>query len=157
MKKFLVLDTSIAVIILVVDQLVKQAIEKSNLGLHHSVLVQDTIIPGILAVTKLHNNGAAWSIMAGQQWFFYIITTLALVALGFAYYKFKNKLLFRLSLLIMIAGTLGNFIDRVRQGFVVDMFVLKFINFPVFNIADVALTVGVIGLFLSILTDKEID
>ena len=157
MKKFFIIDIGIAATILAADQLVKIVIENGNLGLHQNVLVQDTIIPGVLAVTKLHNNGAAWSIMAGQQWFFYIVTFIALGALGVAYYKFRSKMLFRLSLLTMIAGTLGNFIDRVRQGFVVDMFVLKFINFPVFNVADIALTIGVIGLFISILTDKEIE
>ncbi|WP_315992165.1 signal peptidase II [Lactococcus lactis] len=50
---------------------------------------------------------------------------------------------------------MGNFIDRIRQGFVVDMFQTEFINFPIFNIADILLSVGFVLLFIAILTDKE--
>ncbi len=57
----------------------------------------------------------------------------------------------------MIGGTIGNFIDRIRIGYVVDMFELKFINFPVFNVADSALTVGVIILLLAVFRDDRHD
>jgi signal peptidase II len=55
----------------------------------------------------------------------------------------------------MIGGTLGNFVDRLRIGYVVDMFELKFINFPVFNVADAALSVGVVILLIAILRDDR--
>ena len=59
---------------------------------------------------------------------------------------------------LILAGTLGNFIDRARQGFVVDMFQLDFINFPIFNVADMALTVGVILIFIYVLfLDRDED
>lgn len=60
-----------------------------------------------------------------------------------------------IGLTLIIAGALGNFIDRIRQGFVVDMFQTEFINFPIFNIADILLSVGFVLLFIAILTDKE--
>ena len=72
----------------------------------------------------------------------------------------SSDLLYYTGLVLMLAGTIGNFIDRARQGFVVDMFQLDFINFPIFNIADLALTIGVALLFIFVIffdRDEEED
>ena len=58
-------------------------------------------------------------------------------------------------LTLIISGALGNFIDRVRQGYVVDMFQLDFINFPIFNVADILLSIGFVVLFIGILIEKD--
>jgi signal peptidase II len=83
------------------------------------------------------------------------VTLLALVlGLGFLYRNLtKNWYAFGLTLII--SGALGNFIDRVRQGYVVDMFQLDFINFPIFNVADILLTTGFVLLLIGILMDKK--
>lgn len=101
-------------------------------------------IPNFISLTYVQNTGAAWSILEGQMWFFLLATV---VVVGIAvYYLFKNVkgsrwLNFGISLII--AGALGNIIDRIRLGFVVDMFRTEFMNFPIFNIADCSLVVGV--------------
>lgn len=116
-----------------------------------------TIIPGILSITNLHNSGAAWSILEGQQWLFSIITLVAVVAIAYFMIKLKGRKLYLTSTTILLAGILGNFINRFLQGYVVDMFQVDFINFPVFNFADICITFGIILLFFAILRDGDLD
>lgn len=156
MKKQLTLDAAMVLSVLVADQVVKAYIQSTNLGLHGNTLVERPLIPGVVSITKLFNNGAAWSFLAGQQWFFWIVTIIAVIAIAYAYIKMQGHKLLQSSLALIFAGTLGNFFDRARQGYVVDMFDLKFINFPIFNIADMSLTFGVIILFVAILRDKDL-
>ncbi|MCM0598971.1 signal peptidase II [Periweissella fabalis] len=157
MKKQLPLDAGMVLSVLVADQVVKALIQGTNLGIHGNNLIEHTLIPGILSITKLYNDGAAWSFLKGQQWFFWIVTIIAVIAIIYAYIKFNGHKLLQSSLALIFAGALGNFFDRARQGYVVDMFDLKFINFPIFNIADMALTFGVIFLFVAILRDKDLN
>ncbi|WP_332372179.1 signal peptidase II [Lactococcus cremoris] len=113
------------------------------------------IWPDVLSLTYIKNDGAAWSSFSGQQWFFLVLTPIVLiVALWFLWKKMGQNWCFA-GLTLIIAGALGNFMDRVRQGFVVDMFQTEFMNFPIFNIADILLSVGFVVLFIAILTDKE--
>ncbi len=116
-----------------------------------------TIIPGVLSITNLHNSGAAWSILEGQQWLFSIITLVAVVAIVYFMIKLKGRKLYLTSTTILLAGILGNFINRFLQGYVVDMFQVDFINFPVFNFADICITFGIILLFFAILRDGDLD
>lgn len=112
-------------------------------------------LPGFMSLTYLRNDGAAWSSLAGQQWFFLVLTPVVLViAAWFLWRKIQQNWYF-IGLTLIISGALGNFIDRVRQGFVVDMFQTDFMNFPIFNIADTLLSIGFILLFIAILTDKS--
>lgn len=157
MKKQYWLDSLMVISILVADQLLKAYVQTTNWGIHGNVLVEHDLIPGILGLTKLHNNGAAWSFMEGNLWFFYVVTIIAVAVISYMYWKMRKHAFLASSLAMIFAGTIGNFVDRVRQGFVVDMFDLKFINFPIFNIADMALTVGVAMLFIAIIRDKEIN
>ncbi len=112
-------------------------------------------LPGFMSLTYLRNDGAAWSSFAGQQWFFLVLTPVVLViAAWFLWRKIQQNWYF-IGLTLIISGALGNFIDRVRQGFVVDMFQTDFMNFPIFNIADTLLSIGFVLLFIAILTDKS--
>lgn len=118
-------------------------------GLHN-------LIPGVISLTHIRNTGAAWSMFEGQQWFFYITTIIALGVVAFLWRDSKAKPLYRLGLAFILAGAIGNFIDRVHQQYVTDMFQLDFINFPIFNVADVCLTVGVVCVMIYMLfLDKE--
>ncbi|WP_155965717.1 signal peptidase II [Streptococcus ruminantium] len=113
-------------------------------------------VPGFMSLAYLRNYGAAYSILQNQQWFFTIVTIIVMIGLVWYFIKQINGsfwILFSLSLIM--AGGLGNFIDRVRLGYVVDMFHLDFINFPVFNVADICLTVGVGILFICILKEEK--
>ncbi|MTW00158.1 signal peptidase II, partial [Streptococcus pneumoniae] len=89
----------------------------------------------------------AFSMLQDQQWFFAIITLLVMAgAIWYLHKHMEDSLCMVFGLTLIIAGGLGNFIDRMSQGFVVDMFHLDFINFAIFNVADSYLTVGVIVL-----------
>ena len=148
MKKLL----SLVIIVggIVADQIFKNWIV-ANIQLGDT----EKIWPNVLSLTYIKNDGAAWSSFSGQQWFFLILTPIVLVvALWFLWKKMAQNWYF-IGLTLIIAGALGNFIDRIRQGFVVDMFQTEFINFPIFNIADILLSVGFVLLFIAILTDKE--
>ncbi len=112
-------------------------------------------IPKVVSLTYLKNSGAAFSMLENQQWFFTIITILAMgTAFVYLYRHIKGSLWLLVGLTLIISGGIGNFIDRVRQGFVVDMFHLDFMNFAIFNVADIYLTVGV-GLLLIYLLREE--
>ena len=112
-------------------------------------------IPKVVSLTYLKNSGAAFSMLENQQWFFTIITLIAMgAAFVYLYRHIKGSLWLLLGLTLIISGGIGNFIDRVRQGFVVDMFHLDFMNFAIFNVADIYLTVGV-GLLLIYLLREE--
>ena len=114
-----------------------------------------TFIPKVVSLTYLKNSGAAFSMLENQQWFFAIITLIAMgAAFIYLYRHIKGSLWLLLGLTLIISGGVGNFIDRVRQGFVVDMFHLDFMNFAIFNVADIYLTVGV-GLLLIYLLREE--
>lgn len=133
------------VLLIIVDQAVKFTVVQ-NIALNQV----HSFIPGLLSLTNLRNDGAAWSILQGQQWFFTIISIVALVVLGYFLWRFRHQRMYAFSISLILAGTIGNFVDRLRLGYVVDMFQLNFINFPIFNIADMCLTIGVIWLAITV-------
>ena len=135
---------------IVLDQIVKMAIVK-NIKLSE----QKPVLKGLLSLTHLRNNGAAWSILEGQQWFFVLTTVIVLAVAIWFWLKNLSKNWYAIGLTLIISGALGNFIDRVRQGYVVDMFQLDFINFPIFNVADILLSIGFVVLFIGILIEKD--
>lgn len=104
-----------------------------------------TFIPKVIDFVYVKNNGAAFNILSGK------IELLSLISVVFAvgviwyiiYKKPQNKM-FRLSLMLLFAGAVGNVIDRIFRGFVVDFIKTTFIDFPVFNIADIAIVGGAI-------------
>ena len=107
-------------------------------------------IPKVVSLTYLKNSGAAFSMLENQQWFFTIITLIAMgAAFVYLYRHIEGSIWLLLGLTLIISGGIGNFIDRLRQGFVVDMFHLDFMNFAIFNVADIYLSIGV-GLLLII-------
>lgn len=100
-----------------------------------------------LAITSHRNSGAAWGMLQGQMIFFYIITVVVLAILVYVYIKeAKDNLLLQTAIVMLVAGSLGNFIDRILFQEVVDFVdvLLIFYDFPIFNVADSALTVGVV-------------
>ncbi|VDG19579.1 signal peptidase II [Lactobacillus sp.] [Lactiplantibacillus mudanjiangensis] len=138
--------------LVIVDQVIKTTIVS-----HLTLGATQTVVPGLLSLTNLHNNGAAWSILEGKMWFFYLISIVALGVMVYLLWRLRQRRLYEFGIIFMIAGTLGNFIDRVRIGYVVDMFQLDFINFPIFNFADTCLTVGVILVLIAVLRDDSFD
>lgn len=140
----------LAVVLVLLDQLVKHWVATSiALGTSH------VVIPGVLALTDLHNDGAAWSMLQGQQWLFAIISVVAIAVIGYLMFRWRRQWPLMIGLVLVLAGTLGNFIDRLMNGYVVDMFELLFVNFPVFNVADSCLTIGVLILIIAILQEDD--
>ncbi|WP_342989825.1 signal peptidase II [Streptococcus anginosus] len=112
-------------------------------------------IPKILSLTYLRNTGAAFSILENQQWLFAVITLVVIgAAIWYLSKHIKGSVWLLSALSLIIAGGIGNFIDRMRQGFVVDMFQLDFINFAIFNVADSYLTIGVLVLIVMMLKEE---
>ena len=112
-------------------------------------------IPNLVSLTYLQNRGAAFSMLQDQQWLFAVITLVVMVgAIWYLHEHMEDSLWLVFGLILIIAGGLGNFIDRMSQGFVVDMFHLDFINFAIFNVADSYLTVGVIVLLIAMLKEE---
>ena len=111
------------------------------------------VIRGFFRITYTCNDGAAFSILKGKRVFFIIMTIIVFFLI--VYYLLKNKVYWveKYSLLLIISGAVGNLIDRIMYGYVIDFldFIIFGYDFPVFNIADSFITIGAIGLIISIL------
>ncbi len=125
---------------LVLDQWLK-AYVTANIPLGQA----QSLLPGVVELRTVHNYGAAWSSFSGSRWL--------LVAVTCVIVAFVTVLLIRrvvrhplgvAACCMVISGGLGNIIDRVRLGYVVDMFNLLFINYPVFNVADILVVCGAV-------------
>ena len=119
------------------------------------------IIPGVLGLTRWENDGAMLNILSGQQWLLAGIAFVAAVVLVMILLRYNEGFWGTIGLAAVLGGTIGNLIDRIfNDGRVVDMFRTLFINFPIFNIADVFITLGFITFLihfiaLSISSDKR--
>lgn len=141
----------ITVLLIVLDQLVKAWIV-ANLSLGESL----PLIKNVFSLTYYQNTGAAWSMLEGQMGFFAIVTLIAVAVCSYLLYKNRRGAkIYSFGLSLVLAGALGNFIDRLRLGYVVDMFQTDFISFPIFNVADSCLVVGVILIFIYILFEDH--
>ncbi len=142
-----------AMIIVVADQLSKLWVV-ANIPLHTSI----PAIPGLFHLTYTQNTGAAFSSFQGMQWLFLLIFIAFTV--GIVWEFSKKSMPFtsfeRWCIAAIYAGGLGNMIDRIRLGYVVDMIAVDFINFPVFNVADCFITCGCVVLIAHlVLFNKE--
>jgi len=137
-----------AIVAVALDQVTK-ALVVANIPLHGAV----PAIPGLFDLTYVQNTGAAWSSFQGQMWLFALVFA---VFAGFLVWEFITKKMGfkpfeRWCLVAVFAGGLGNMIDRLRQGFVVDMIRLQFMDFPVFNVADCFICCGCIALLVHLI------
>lgn len=136
------------VIATVLDQLSKLWVV-NNIPLYGEIPVLD----GIFHLTYAQNTGAAWSMLSGMQWLFlgiFLVFTLGIVW-EFSKKRWPFTTFDRWCIAVVYAGGLGNIIDRIRLGYVVDMIEVEFINFPVFNLADCCITCGCIALIVHLI------
>ena len=111
-----------------------------------------TVIPKVIDFVYVKNNGAAFNILAGKIELLSLISVVfAVGVIWYIIYKNPQNKMFRLSLMLLFAGAVGNVIDRIFRGFVVDFIKTTFIDFPVFNIADIAIVCGAILLSVYVL------
>lgn len=119
------------------------------------------IIKNVFELSYLENRGAAFGIFQNQRWAFLILTLIIMTALVLLYRRLpygKRFLPMKICLVIIFSGALGNMIDRVLHGYVIDFFYFKLINFPVFNVADIYVTVAAFAamlLFLFFYEEEE--
>ena len=143
----------LAVLIILLDQWTKWIIVK-QMELGESI----EVITNFLYITSHRNRGAAWGILEGQMWFFYIITVVVIIGIVYYMQKWaKGKILASVALALMLGGAIGNFIDRLfRQEVVdfVDVYIFGY-DFPIFNIADSSLVIGVILLMIWMLIEER--
>ena len=140
-----------AIVWVALDQGVKFLV-RAAIPLHTS----QTFLPGLFDLTYIRNTGAAFSILRSQTWLLTVLSGVAVVVLLVLLLRraIPSKL-GMLSLSLLLAGAAGNFIDRLAFGYVTDMFQTTFMNFPVFNVADIGVVVGGFFLVLAVLTAKE--
>ena len=148
-RKWLILVLGITVLI-ALDQWTKHWISET-------IIYGDKIpiIHGFLYLTYHHNPGAAWGILDGRFAFFVVVTVLALTM--FMYLAkdidYRHKKFYSIGVTLLIAGTIGNFIDRVAYRYVIDfidVYIFTY-DFPIFNVADMCLTIGVVLLGIDLL------
>jgi len=137
--------------IILIDQISK-AVVVANMKLGETIY----LIPDIFRVTYSENPGAAFGIMAYRTNFFIIVTVILLIVIAVLIIRLGSEYkLFKIGLALQSGGAVGNLIDRVRTGYVVDFLDLTF--WPIFNVADIAIVIGVLILVISIIKEPIID
>ena len=145
----MIFATVLIIVLALVDQYTKLLAIK-----HLKDSADFILIPGVLQLHYLENTGAAFSILEGKQLFFAILTPIMLVALVVLLFKMPEKkkyLCLDYIIIFLIAGAIGNYIDRISNNYVVDFIYFSLINFPVFNVADIYVTCAVFVLLIVIL------
>ena len=151
----IIISLIFAAILIAVDQIIKK-------------LAAQTLIPGetlpvikfgdteIFNLTYCENRGAAFSIFNGKQTFLIILTVLVMILLTVFLIKTKNKSKFLyICYTLVLAGGIGNLIDRITQGYVVDYIEFRLFRFAIINFADICVVIGGILLFLCVLFDEK--
>lgn len=134
----MILWTAIIILSVLIDQISKYIVVQT-LPLYDSV----TLIKGFFSFTHIQNRGAAWGMFSEHRWVFLAATAIAIIVLPIVLYRFRKlHVLFGTSMSLIIGGAVGNMIDRLFLGYVVDFLEFTFIDFPVFNIADICIVVG---------------
>ena len=144
------------VLLILLDQVTKLLALQNLKGQNPVTLIRD-----VFQLLYVENRGAAFGILQNRQWVFLIITVIVLAALVWALPKIPQERHFlplTLCLCFIGAGAVGNMIDRIFRGYVVDFFYFKLIDFPVFNVADIYVTTAaVILIVLIVFLYKEED
>ena len=143
----------LSILLIVIDQIVKVWI-RANIPLGQSI----PFIPYLMDLTYTQNTGAAFSSFSGLTWLLTLVSLIASVAIAWMLWKnyFPGRW-GRLSLSLILAGAVGNLIDRALLGYVTDMFETTFMNFAVFNVADICVVVGgfLMVFYVAFLWDKD--
>ena len=127
----------------------------SNLGSREVVL-----IPGVLSLSYIENRGAAFGIMQGRQWLLIVISAVMIAAAVVFYIRRIRDIQYRylrVLIVFLVAGALGNMIDRIMLGYVRDFIYFKLIDFPVFNVADIYVTVSAVLILIWIILHGDSD
>ena len=116
-----------------------------------------SIIPNFFSLTLLKNTGASFSFLQNSRWMLIFLSILFLIIIVIFYKKFKSNKRNEIAFSLIIGGLIGNLFDRVVKGYVIDFLSFKIFgyDFPVFNIADICITIGVALLIISIIIGDD--
>ncbi len=117
-------------------------ISKIYINLNFNKLLNKDLL--IITIEFVRNYGASFNILSGSRFFLSFISIISTIVLSYFIFISDNKLINKYGLSLIVAGSIGNGIDRILNGYVIDFIKIKFIDFPVFNIADVVINIGVI-------------
>ena len=120
---------------------------KFYINLNLSKLLNKDLL--IFTIEFVRNYGAAFNIFSGSRLFLSFISVISTIILSYFIFKRENKLINKYGLSFILAGSIGNGIDRILNGYVIDFIKIKYIDFPVFNIADIVINIGVLILMIS--------
>ena len=142
----------IAVLVLIIDQVSKSLVE-IFLNLHENF----TVIKNFFYITVAHNTGGAWSIFSNHSYLFIVASVIAILLLIKFMFGFKNNFRNNLAFGFLFGGIFSNLADRVFLGYVRDFLDFKIFgyDYPIFNIADVAIVIGVILLIVAVIKGED--
>lgn len=144
---------AIVIAVFVLDLVTKYYVQ------YNTALRDVVVIPDFFHITYVKNTGMAWSLLSGQQLFLSMVAAVAIGVMVYYLYEKKPAKPVAIALAMMIGGAAGNLFDRLALGYVRDFldFYIFGYNFPVFNIADSALCIGVFVLFICSLREEKND
>ena len=144
----------LGILIVVLDQVSKFAAVKYLKGKDPYIIIEN-----FFQLCYVENRGAAFGILQNRKFFFVVVTSVVIICIIFFLVKYSNNLnlLIKTGLIMLLGGAVGNFIDRIRLGYVIDFLSFrlgKSYDFPVFNVADMFIVCGTILVMFLILTNK---
>jgi len=143
----------LAIFVLTVDQLTKRAVA-TYMNMGQTI----PLIPGVFHLTSHRNRGAAFGILQNQRVFLIVITIIVIIGIIVYLRKvYREKKFFSYGLSFVLGGTLGNFVDRAIKGEVVDMLDFRLIDYPIFNMADCFIVIGVAIIFLHTFLEARME
>lgn len=142
----MILKSFIVVLLVLIDQGIKIFVQNNY--------TTDIVVNDFLTITYAKNYGASFSILEGNNIFIMAVTILAIVLIFILLNYYKDNKFFVYPLLVMLAGTIGNLIDRLYLGYVVDYISVN--DFPIFNLADMCLTLGA-AFLIGVMIKEEVD
>ena len=152
----LIIDTLLLVVLIIFDRISKNLAKIKLKGNEPFVLIKN-----VFELRYLENRGAAFSIFENKQTFFLVVTCIFIIVMIYAIIKLpleKKYNIFEIVLVFLVSGAIGNMIDRIIQGYVVDYFYFSLIDFPIFNVADIYVSVGcVVFAIILLFVFKEED
>ena len=147
-KKALIIGLIISILSMIIDQIIKIIVIK-NMPFESEIKV----FGDIFTLHHIHNYGSAWGMLSGHTIILIVFTFIAILAIGYVFMNIYNPryTALRVCLALILGGALGNLIDRIRFGYVIDYLYFKLIDFPVFNFADICVTVPVVLMILLVI------
>lgn len=145
----------ISLLVIIID-IISKLLVSNNMLLNGSI----TIIPNFFYLTYAHNYGGAWSIFNNSTLAITIISFIIII--GIIYYLLKNKVTKKIEVVgysLLLGGAIGNLIDRVMNGYVIDFFDFYILgyDYPIFNIADIGIVIGIVLLMVSMILEVYKD